>query len=1760
METDAKLDNAVASGNAYDVLKRRLNEQADTLLSSVNDLNARREAEFGASALDIKGRARIRTENNCVARDIIRVGDWMLFGYNVFLGLKTDTKVDDVFTLFQLEETESGFDIHPCDATGTFLDHSEFKTHFSELYKYYKHARLVELKLQNAMLLASFQISDRVTDIKVFRWSLNPDGSVKDYIDNRGERDIAPPPTHDFEWLEADRQQFVEGRHPHLNIDDVLFIDNIQGTITFKIENNTDTGHGIFSEPVEDENQSLDDGEFGYTKVGDLYVVKILPYRENQCRFYIFNPLLEQVIRVDDIGDACRRLPEDHGLIFPNGYYLSTGEFKSFDQAFTDLHFRRMEKSPNGEDVLYVFYEPKEGRVVLYSYNLIRKAIDNPLSGHGYALFPDGCLLLCYAEDEPTRLHPVQIWQTSFMSDEYALTTGSSNSELGRIGNPELVRGIADLRTIYQLACKNQVSTAHFAELIRQLDRLFDHYHWLDNETLGQFEPQLRHLRESVEQILDEYEKVAALQKQSLQALNQASEKVDEIIRNIQPDAWHTPLEFIQSLQQIRLQRGHLTTLQSQRYVDKNRLAELDGRLQAQETRLSELTATFLQKDNALEVYDKKLQSLQEKSSSVTNRKDLKPLLTEFAELAAGLEMVSELVAGLDIDDVVVKTQIIEDLSAWFARINQAKARAENQAKSLGAAEAKAEFAAQFRLLDQAAQSALGQANSPDKCDELLARVMSQLQEIEGQFSDFDEFLADLINKRETLQESFERRRQALFEEQQRRAHNLAEAGKRILQSIEKRSQQIAELDALNAFFASDPLCQKIRELVEQLRAAQAAVQADDIEARLKAAKDQALRGQRDKAELFEGDGTIVRLGKHKFSVNRQELSVTVIPREDDLYLHLTGTDYFEALANPDLLSAKPYWQMTIASENDQVYRAEFLTYLCWQQIQHGEGGFAGKSAEQWLQDEKALSSAVSREAGARYQEGYEKGIHDHDAMKLLVALLKLEQEADLLRYPGRVRSLAVMYWANHQSAALCQRYRIQARAEHDRRKAFTRGGVSEVLLESVASELQQFAQATLLNYSPRECGQAADYLVAELGQEELSFIQSQDAAQLVELFTDFLKARNLWSRYQSTLGELKGLPGERWRLTEAWLTDFMAQLVSEGQENSDALQRALQEAISLLNGDNRVSRRPRIAPLALQVEGLLGNHRRLEAQTLTLQLDEFLDRLDRHSREIIPAWKQYLDLKQAAVNTARERLRISEFIPRPLTSFVRNKLINDCYLPLIGDNLAKQMGTVGENKRTDLMGLLMMISPPGYGKTTLMEYVASRLGLIFMKINCPSLGHDVISLDPAQAPHATARQELQKLNLALEMGNNVMLYLDDIQHTHPEFLQKFISLCDGTRRIEGVWQDKTKTYDFRGKKMCVVMSGNPYTESGEAFKVPDMLANRADIYNLGDILGGMEEAFELSYLENSMTSNAVLAPLATRSQQDFYRFVNMAKGKPVNTSDFEQDYNAAETREITETLKRMLRVQQVVLAVNQGYIASSAQADQYRTEPPFKLQGSYRNMNKLTEKVSAVMTDAELEQLIDDHYLGESQLLTQGAEENLLKLKEMRGVLTETESARWQTIKADFRKNLQAGGADQDTGQKVVRQLINIADALQHQVQQQKLLQEQESQGQSGQAGDVAQATTDSQLEIQQGYIDALQTLVKRMESLTAAAPEVNVTVDQPPQQELEKTMAAIAKTFNESLVPLVQLMNGKMDLDLKTHKTMAKVLETLGDFKGNG
>jgi len=603
---------------------------------------------------------------------------------------------------------------------------------------------------------------------------------------------------------------------------------------------------------------------------------------------------------------------------------------------------------------------------------------------------------------------------------------------------------------------------------------------------------------------------------------------------------------------------------------------------------------------------------------------------------------------------------------------------------------------------------------------------------------------------------------------------------------------------------------------------------------------------------------------------------------------------------------------------------------------------------------------------------------------------------------------------------------------------AFGAGEALANLQAELAAVLTSFgaADATL-------AAEAAAYLPRQLADERggEAWVVSAPADDLAAALQRTLERQGQWLAWQH---DLEAAPApERWQLARHWLQAFA------GTQGEAAIAWADEAAAALALP---VQRQRHNADLTLEVSGLRGEHPLLASGARVLQLNDFWRRFHHHRQVVQPGFEAFRQRRHALITAEKQRLKLAQFQARPLSTFVRNRLIDEVYLPLVGDNLAKQLGAAGNGSRSDRMGLLLLISPPGYGKTTLMEYVADRLGLVFVRINCPVLGHEVTSLDPAAAPNGAARQELQKINLGLAMGSNVMLYLDDIQHTAPEFLQKFIALADATRRIEGVWNGEPRTFDLRGKRFAIVMAGNPYTESGDVFKIRDMLANRADIYNLGDVLSGREALFALSYLENCLTANPVLMPLASREPKDLHRLVALAErstggggagaaagiGAEMAGSEFSHPYSAAELEELVALVARLSRARDLVLKVNLAYIASAAQQDAYREEPPFKLQGSYRNMVKLAGKITPLMSDAELDALLRDHYRGEAQTLTTGAEENLLKLAQLLGRPSDEEATRWASICDGFVRRRLLGGDDSDGSTRIASTLLEVARAVQ--------------------------------------------------------------------------------------------------------------------------
>ncbi|MBX3746172.1 MAG: DNA repair ATPase [Verrucomicrobiae bacterium] len=1607
----------VLERGTYEILRQRLEGQGAELRRRLEGLNAARQEVFGSIPTTLLATERLTTRNNCVPRDMFPIGNRrFLFGYNVQFGLRTEIQLEDVFGLYELRDRQ--FHELPLDT----LRVGEFEGQFRDLYKYYKESVFKRFSRVGPHLFMVFRVGKSLSDIKTFKW-VCADGRLE-YLGNRSDHEYRYPPQHEFEWRRTHRELHRAGLHPHIAIEDTLFVECVGGDLTIKVEDNTASGEGIYSEPVENADQTLDDAEFHYARVGSLLLLKVRPYQERAWRHFVFNRRMQEVRRIDALGDACVLLPDDQGIVFPGGYYLQSGESKGFETGLSDMHFDRRIAAPNGEDHLYVFHQRESGRYLLMSYNAIAQRIESPTVCQGFSTFENGEMAILRADPAPQKHHVVQIWQTPYAASDWQPPV-RGDSFLQRIGNPELVRALAEGQELLTLIGRRDTYADLYLDLVKRSGDMADAYFWLGREDTFDLRSVVGEIRETASAALAEFEKVVRIRRATAAEVARLERESGALFERLATTAAARIEYFVEGLAGLRGLRGDLIAARELRYADTGQLAALEERVTTRAEELARETVGFLLGEEALRPYAERIEALSGAVEQLGRVREAKETEAEVQGIAGGLETLLEVMGQLKIDDATQATAIVDRISGLYAGLNRVRAALRQRMRALRGAEEAAEFSAQKRLLQQAMAQSLDLSDTPERCDEHLNRLLVQVEELEARFADSDEFVLELTEQRTALSNAFETRKIELVEGRNRRAAALQEAAGRILRAVEHRVRQFATVSEIHGYFASDPMTHRVRELVEQLLGLRDTAKAEEIDGRLKALREEAVRQLRDRQELFAGGAEAMQLGRHRFLVNTQELDLTLVRRGEGMFAHLTGTGYFAAVDDPEIQALRDVWDQELVSETPQVYRAEYLAWGLFRELESG-----GRLDEALGWNEAQRIEAVQQFMAPRHDEGYVKGVHDPDAARYLEALVEVHSQAGLLRYSPASRALAAVWWEGERDSEAGRRWAARARSMAGLRRAFAADrDAEEGYAGELAGGMARFCEDTGL-FPVTLAREAAGYLFRQL-QEEGPFVVSGEADALFRSFGQHLQLHGYRSGLDRARQELAEDLGARYRAFRDWVAAHARESAPGSGGHVDEVAALLLRDTPVATGVVQVTLRRELGPMA-------GMHATVPEGRATFDYLDFTRRLTEHTGEAVPRFRRLQARKRAWIEREREALRLESFRPRVMGSFVRNRLIDSVYLPLIGDNLAKQIGVAGDAKRTDRSGLLLVVSPPGYGKTTLIEYLANRLGLVFMKINGPAIGHRVVTLDPAEASGSAAREELEKLNLALEMGDNVMLYLDDIQHLSPEFLQKFISLCDAQRKIEGVFRGRARTYDLRGRKVVVVMAGNPYTESGDRFEIPDMLANRADTYNLGDIVGAHAAAFHDSYLENAATSNPALGRIAARSRRDVLAVLALASGATRDGVDFEADHSPDELNDAIAVARRLFRIRDVVLRVNEEYIRSAAMQDMYRTEPAFRLQGSYRNMNRLAERVAAVMTEAEVEALLQEHYRNESQTLTRDAEANLLKLRELTGALTAAEAERWRAIGETFRRQLRFGSdADGDPVSRVVRQLAGFQDGI---------------------------------------------------------------------------------------------------------------------------
>jgi len=1622
---------------AYEVIKNRLNKNSADLKERLEKLNTTRKDLFGSIDTKLLGSERIITENNCIPRDMAPVKNSFIFGYNVHIGLKTKVELSDVFSIYEYKERT--FEKQPL----SLINDKQFINDFDELYKYYKNTFFAKFTIVEPYLYMIFQTSKNATDIKAFKW-LVEDNKLT-YIDCRSEHEVRFKNFSEFNWVKVTREDHRTGSHPHISVLDRIFVETIGGDLTIKVEDNTDSGKGIYSEEVEDKDQNLDDAEIYYSDLGQIIILKIRPYKENDYRYFVFNDKLKSVVRIDSIKDTCMLLPGGHGLIFPKGYYLQSGEYKVFDVPSDQSVFEQMTNSSNGEDYQYIFYNTESGIYLVYSYNVIEQIIDTPIVCSGYSHFESGEMLVFKHEDDPRKNHMIQIWQTPYVGKNYVIEN-SSDSILFKIGNKDIVRCMADCKIVYNLIQKGEGYQSIYLDIVKQTEQIMDSYFWLDKEEAYRLKEVLLLIKEASASAIGEYEKVNRIKNATKKQLEEVEKEADELLKSIEFGSFETVNEYVKVLADIRNLRGRIVSLRDLRYTNLLTVEALENSIKTKNDDFTKKCIDFMIKPEGLKIYSERVEELQKGIETVNKSKEGRELSGQMDGTSFELELLVDIVGNFKIEDPTMTTEIIEKISAIFSLLNNAKAKLKTRMESLVKDEMVGQFNSQMKLLSQAVVNYLDISDTVDKCDLYLNKVMVQIQELEGKFAEFDEYVVKLSEKREELYNAFEGRKQALLEKLNKKVIALFSSSERILNGIQNRLKGFNTVEEINGYLATDIMTEKVRDTIEQLKNLGDTVKSDEISSKLKTLREDAIRQLKDKQELYVNGENVIKLGKHHFSVNTKDIELSIVQKEDGMYFHISGTDFWEKARHEDIKKYQHVFEQSILSESKEVYRAEYLAYKIFEVA--SMNGLDELQRLYFSSDDQLLEHIQSF-MEPRYQEGYTKGVHDVDSFMILRELLNLHQSIDLLIYDSDARAFARLFWTRFADEETKSILNIRLKELSKVSIYFNSKPRLNNYIPFIITKMEEVRDKykTTSLFDSTNISQAAEYLCMELMKGD-EFVVSKEALSIYEGFVNYLKSKNAYNDFIASVKNCsKDLEGQFYLIGE-WLSAYIndeslkeqteatnearneatneARNEARNEATSEARTESINEVIVILLEEGNSIGRAISTGTKVSVTGLVGTHGLIKSGELKLSYNEFMSKLNHYDKVVVKDFIKLQEIKKELIQKQKDTLRLEDFKPKVLTSFVRNRLIDKVYLPLIGDNLAKQIGVVGDNKRTDLMGMLLLISPPGYGKTTLMEYIASRLGIILVKINGPALGHEVTSLDHQRANNTGAREELRKLNLALKMGNNVMLYVDDIQHCNPEFLQKFISLCDGQRRIEGVYDGVGQTYDLRGKKVAVVMAGNPYTESGEKFKIPDMLANRADVYNLGDMLRENEEAFKLSYIENSLTSNPTLSKLSSKSQKDVYALIEMAKGVARESVSFEGNYSMDEISEYVSVINKLFRVRDIVLKVNMEYIYSAAQADEYRNEPPFKLQGSYRNMNKIAERISSIINDEELNEIIVGSYENDSQTLTTGAEANMLKWKELVGCMGEDEQRRWEEIKRVYMKNKLVKGDDK-LGQAVM-------------------------------------------------------------------------------------------------------------------------------------
>lgn len=1585
-------------------LSKRLSMFANSLDEKAKAVNNERKKENKIEQ-EIIGDIRYKTKSLSTPNDIVCFNDKIVVGLNVdFKNINID--IDDILPIYDNKGIQED---------NNFLNNKDFISKIKSLMSYNPDTYLFKITVVDNNLYVIFNTSKTRINLKTFQWT-----NTAGVVTYGGEAVNKKLDNGNFiQWNAIPADSFNTGILPNKPINDMVFLSIAGGEISFARVNDTKVDRSIFKEKIVS-NQVVSDTKAYLADYEGFIAIKV-DLIDEDSRFYIFNKLSGSINRADGIRNSLVVIGDGDGCVFSNGYLLTkSDEFKIFNVA-DNYDYQKTIVSPNGEDVMYVFFSKETQDYTIYPYNIVEKEVHQYINASGFTVLDDGTMYISKYQKTPSQIHNLQKMRTPFLSAEnfYNLENNRTGDGLfAKVNNSSIVEFLSNVFNIINISRISDNNKNKFMSVTQLISDVKHKSGWTKNY------PELNLINDDLDVVnsislnfIQEIERHGIKKIEDVSRVADATSAVQKFLVINNP-------ELIKDIEGVALvvsgidkeinSIGELeSSVEDKALVDE--VNALKTRLfKAKEDAGRRLVEIVANKESFNQFYDiiVEIKSDLEAASSVSVIKSIKDRVDS---LSNSIGLINDELAVLDIDDIGDFESIQSSLTGVYSEINMIKGDIERKYNNIFVEENGNRFESSVDLLNQYLSNELSRVSNLTDLEDAHIKVNGRIDSLENQFSGFEEYSFRLSEIRVSLENSVESKRELIINENNKLIIQLEKSFTLNLNSIRGRINKLESVDKLNEFFASDTFVNRAIETAKKIADMGDTVKSESLISKITSLKDSSFRDVRDRQDLYTDGGTFIKLGRNKFPVNRDPFRVNIIHQEDGLYASLSSTDFRRKLTG-DVEQYADIYDMTVSSENDDVSRAEYLAYNLIEKF-----GFNYSNINDLI-DQGLLLGEIREILSSNIDGGYSVGVHDIDAesiVKSIIVPLSTNIGETMVNNKSYISLFETLISLGGDISI--DNIRELKNVNDFCKKINNYDPLIEIMGAKSKHNVKGLSHFEIFNGDFK----AFSLLIDAYDSDENTVLsissETNDMADKIIEFSGLGKHKeNLGSSYNGDFSSLfRGI-----RTSIRLSVDSLGLIVNQDDIYMAVLVKLFSQSnLRMYYFDFEIVE----SKQNVVVSDLRSRHDKIENGVLNINLENFLSNCKNIKDSVSLRFNELRDIKSKHIREYEKSLSIDSFVAKPISSFIRNRLITNSYLDIIGNNLAKQIGSSGANGSSDQMGLLMLISPPGYGKTTLVEYIASKMGMVFVKINCPSIGYDVKSLDPSEAKDLTSRREIEKINNSFEMGNNVMLYLDDIQHTNPELLQKFISLCDATRTVDGVIDGEQRTFDLKGKKFSIVMSGNPYTESGEVFKVPDMLANRADVYNLGDMLSDQKDLFDMSYIENSLTANDLTRPVAFRDLNDLYEMVDYILERKPNLSGVKFNYNQSDLSNITDMVKSMMEIKKVVSKVNQEYILSSTIGDEFRKEPAFKLQGSYRNMNKMVSKLFIGITKKELDDLIMDHYNSESQTLTNAAEENILKFKSIYGNITDDEKIRLEEIREQFI----------DSRKNENEELIKIAEAI---------------------------------------------------------------------------------------------------------------------------